>query len=105
MYLSGPADTVSGLGFSIPPWVTRIAGAVVSGRVVTVPTPVGSLTFDLSNPDSLAALAKMVSGARVTTTTPAGPTAPRPSFADSIPGGWPTIIGGSLLLFYFLRRR
>lgn len=104
MYSGGPYSTVGGLGFSIPPWVARIAGAVVNGKVVSVPTPVGAITFDLSNPDSLAALAKMVSGTKITAAPTLTPAPARPSFVDSIPGGWLTLIGVGLGVVYFARR-
>lgn len=101
---SGHYDMISGLGFTIPPWVARIAGAVVSGKVVSVPTPVGAITFDLSNPDSLAALAKMVSGTKITQAPTLTPAPVRPSFADSIPGGWATILVAGLGALYLIRR-
>lgn len=55
----------SGLGFALPSWIKNIAGHLLQGTKVTVPSPVGPLSFDISDPKQLAALQKLVQGARL----------------------------------------
>lgn len=67
------------LGFSLKPpaWLRSIAGAVVRGTTVTVPTPNGPpMTVDLGNPDSIAAAKAALSKAKVSSAVGTRPDAP-----------------------------
>ena len=54
MYQSRYPSDLSGVG-ALPSWLTKIAGAIVRGTTVTVPTPTGQVIVDLGNPASVAA--------------------------------------------------
>ncbi len=99
----------SGVGaFKLPRWLTPpkfvrdIAGAVLRGTQVTVPTPVGPQTFDLGNPADMALLKNLVTGTKVSTRV-----GPRPPSAmervtqtvEAIPGGWLTLAAVGVGLF------
>jgi len=73
-----------------------------------VPTPVGTQTFSLNNPGDVDALKKMASGARIVV---GGERPPSPipqnvlAAFEAIPGGWLTIAGVGLALWFLLGRR
>ncbi len=82
---------------AVPDWLKRIAGTVVRGTTVTVPTPAGPIVVDLGNPDSVAAAKRAITG--VTVNTNVGPKPPTPldqvnAALSSAPGG---IAGVALL--------
>lgn len=90
-----------------PAWLRSIAGAVVRGTQVSVPTPAGPQVFDLSKPLDKAALQRladqatamlrqMASGTTVSVTR--RPNDQGDYVSRNIPGGWATVIGGGLAL-------
>jgi hypothetical protein len=86
----------SALGFALPDFgsiLRGIAGAVWRGTSVTIPTPVGPQTFNVSDPAQRAQLEAMVKGLKLNMATPQAP--PRFDIARSIeqnvPGGWATV--------------
>lgn len=93
--------------FTVPTWLKNIANAVVRGTVVTIQTPVGPQTIDLSKPGGAEALERLkqsLASAQFSFST-----TPRPSTAGQvvqagvaqIPGGWATIAlaAAAFLLF------
>jgi hypothetical protein len=98
--------TPSGLGFSLPSFVTQTGAAIVKGITLTVPTPLGPIQL---SPQQAAAAAK---GATVTYTPPR-PASPNPinqagQFVEqNVPGGWGTVVlvGGGLLALVLLMGR
>jgi hypothetical protein len=92
--------TPTGLGFTLPAWLTppksirgivgTIVGAVVRGTVVTVPTPMGTQTFDLGNPQDVAMLQQIASGIKIGRPAPTpSPVGTADQFVTShVPGGW-----------------
>lgn len=81
----------------IPDWLKRVAGAVVRGTTVTVPTPAGPINVDLGNPESIAAAKRAITGATVNTNVGPKPATPMDQVGaavSSFPGG----IGGLALL-------
>lgn len=111
MYLSRcrPGDS-AGLG-ALPTWLKAIAGAVVRGVQVTVPTPVGPQTFDLNNPAHRAQLETMARGTRVSVKPPQDTPSPTDRINDAVsqvPGGWLGVLGGvfgAFLLYKSMSRR
>lgn len=114
-----------GLGFSLLPpksiraklsaelktVLQRVAGAVLKGTQVSVPTPVGTQTFDLGNPADVAILKQMATGIRFGQAAPE-PTSPvetaKQMVSEHVPGGFGglALIGAGLLaLVLFSRRR
>jgi hypothetical protein len=102
------------LGFSLPDFgsiVRGIAGAVWRGTTVTIPTPVGPQTFNVSDPAQRAQLEAMLKGLKLNVATPQAP--PRFDIARSIeqnvPGGWATVaiavFAGVFLLGNVMRPR
>jgi hypothetical protein len=106
----------SALGFSLPSWlnplpsleaaVKGIAGAVISGTTVSVPTPLGTQVFNLGDPSQRAALEAFIKNLAKTkvNVSPVAPgSAPKPAgFADQIPGGWLTIAAVGLGLMFVM---
>jgi len=90
-----------------PSWLRNIAGSVFKGTKVTIPTPAGPQTFDLGNPADVAALKKLLTGAKVSTSVGQQPTNPldqaNRAVQENIPGGWLTIIGLGLAGFFLVR--
>lgn len=94
------------LGLSLPRWLTPprsvrdlvkgIAGAVVRGTTVTIPTPIGPQTFNLGDPAQRAQLEAMVRGSRLNVATPRAGGGFFQSIEQNVPGGLSTI--GLLLL-------
>lgn len=90
--------------FLTPPASVRdllkgIAGAVVRGTTVTIPTPVGPQTFNIGDPAQRAQLEAMVKGTRLNVATPqpgAGFDLGR-SIEQNVPGGWATVGIGILI--------
>jgi hypothetical protein len=105
------APMPSGLGFTLPKWLTppksirnivgSIVGAVVRGTTVTVPTPMGTQTFDLGNPQDVAMLQQMATGFKISKSPPTpGPVGRADQFVTShVPGGWMGIalVGAGLI--------
>ena len=59
-------DSRSGLGaFSLSNLLKSVAGAVVRGTQVTVPTPTGQQTYDLGNPSHVKALESLIAGVKI----------------------------------------
>lgn len=90
-----------------PSWLRNLVGSVIRGTSVTVPTPAGSQTFDLGNPSHVAFLRSMASGASLSVTrkppaadTPAGKIN---EAVQNVPGGWVTIAGGIVGLFFLAK--
>lgn len=92
-----------------PRWVRDAVrarvGAYLKGAKVTIPTPSGNETFDLGDPASLAALKRMITGARFERAAPEG--AAGPFSVVGIPGGWATLalLAGGIYLLASRRRR
>lgn len=99
----------AGLGFSLKPpkWLRDLGAQVLSSTRVVVPTPLGPITVDPTNPAELERLRSMLSQTRVTL----GPQEPTPldraaSMFQAVPGGAVTLLGvGAALLFLLSRRR
>jgi hypothetical protein len=114
MYNSTPYVGLNGLGLSLKPpdWLTKIVGAVIKSTTVTVPTPAGNVIVDLSDPASIAAAQKILTGTKVSTTVGTKPTTPMAQVnaaVESVPGGWLTVAavaaGAFLLLTRMMGRR
>jgi hypothetical protein len=100
-----------GLGLSLPSWLTTAisseVNALVKGKQLSIKTPTGTLSFDLSDPTQWATIAQMLSTVKVTS----GPAAPAPasrvpaSPIDAIPGGWLTLGLLGIGIVMFMRRR
>ena len=98
-------NTLGALGLAVPDWLKRLAGAVVRGTRVTIQTPVGPQTIDLSKPggaEALRALQESLRSAQFEFTS--APRTVAQQFQAGIaqvPGGWVTIglVGAALLLF------
>jgi hypothetical protein len=112
------APAASGLGFTLPKWLTppktirnivgSIAGAMLKGTTVTVPTPAGTQTFDLGNPSDRAFLEKMAAGLKISRTPEAAPGAVSQAdklVTEHVPGGWLTLAAAGAGLFLFMGRR
>jgi hypothetical protein len=95
MYTMPYSQQMSGLGFSLPSWMTSIVGKVVKGTTVTIPTPAGNVTVDLNDPNSVAAAYKMLTGAKISTNLGPKPANPVDRFntavESNVPGGWLTV--------------
>lgn len=111
-------ETPGLLGFTLPKWLTppksirdiaaSIFGAVVRGTIVTVPTPLGTQTFDLGNPADVAMLKQMAAGVKVGRPAPTpSPVGKADEFVTShVPGGWTglALVGAGLLFLPKLLR-
>lgn len=68
----------SGLGLTLPKaltppsWLRNIVGSAFKGTTVSVPTPSGTLTVDISDPAQLQMLKNMVLGAKIGKASPGG---------------------------------
>jgi len=109
------------LGLSLPRWLTPprsirdlvkgIAGAVVRGTTVTIPTPAGPQTFNLGDPAQRAQLEALIRGARlnVATPEPGGRFDLGRSIEQNVPGGFATLalvgLVGLLLMSGVMRRQ
>ena len=99
-----------------PAWLRNIAGAILRGTQVTVPTPAGPQTFDLNNPQgaaqlrnlanqAIAAVRSAASGATISVTRKPGGSVSDPvsqvnkAVTENVPGGWVTVAGGVIGLF------
>ena len=107
-----PAPDLSGLGFSLKPpaWLRSAAGAVLKQTTVTIPTPMGPMTYDLSNPAQAKALQDIATKTKVSVGKQSGGGFMQQveTSVESIPGGWLTIAAvgaAAVLLFMFARRR
>ena len=90
----------SNLGsFSLLDTLKNVAGAIIRGTKVSIPTPAGAQTYDLGNPAHVAALENMVKGTSISTTA-----SNRPAPAAISPLGWLAIGGGVLLLISLARK-
>jgi hypothetical protein len=116
--VAGPATT---LGATLPrqvrppAWLRNIAGAVLRGTQVTVPTPAGPQTFDLYDPAGAAKLKAMAEQAKAILAQSTFTLSRRPSAAataagkvnqavtENVPGGWATVIGGGVALFFIAK--
>ena len=95
---------------SVPSWLKSVAGAVIRGTKVTVPTPAGPMVVDLGNKASVDAAKAAITGSRVGVTV--GNQAPTPmervnAAAEQVPGGWLTIaavVAGAFLMLKGRRR-
>ena len=92
-----------------PSWLRNIAGAVLRGTQVTVPTAAGPQTFNLNDPNgsaqlkalanqAIAALRSAASGATISVTRkPGGASGAVDSVnkavTENVPGGWVTVLG------------
>lgn len=89
-------DERSGLGaFSLTNLLKSIAGAVVRGTQVTVPTPTGQQTYDLGNPSHVRALESLISGVKIGKAPAAG----NSGSSDMLKWGL-----GALALYLLLKR-
>ncbi len=110
------------LGFTLPRWLTpprsirdlassltrSIAGSVLKGTTITIPTPMGTQTFDLSNPADRAVLEQMVTGTRITRTPPREPNPIQTGgqfVSEHVPGGWLTIAAVGVGVFLLVASR
>lgn len=102
------------LGLTLPSFgdlFRGIAGAVWRGTTVTIPTPIGPQTFNISDPAQRAQLEAMVKGLKLNVATPQAP----PTFniarsiEQNVPGGWATVaiavLAGVFLLGNVMRPR
>ena len=101
-----PGGELAGLGFSFKPpsWLRNIAGAVMKGTQVSVPTPAGvPIVVDGADPNALKKVLDALKGTKISTQVGT----PRPSLPqqaenaiESIPGGWFTVaaVGLGVLL-------
>jgi hypothetical protein len=116
---SGPSLTLgSALPRQVTPpaWLRSIAGAVLRGTQVTVPTAAGPQTFDLNSPQgaaqlraiaaqAVAAIRNAASGATISVTRrPAGSAGDtmaqvNKAVSENVPGGWLTIAGAAVSVF------
>lgn len=92
------------MGWTVPKWLTPpksiralatgIAGAVFKGTTVTIPTPIGPQTFNLSDPNDVARLKAMIAGTKFNIAPPR-PGGPQPfdlgRTVGEMPGGWLTV--------------
>jgi hypothetical protein len=97
---------------ALPDWLKQVAGAVVRGTTVTIPTPAGPVVVDLGNPQSVAAAKAAVTGAKISVTAGTKPTTLperiNAGVTGNIPGGWATIAAAVAALVFlprFLRAR
>jgi len=91
---------------AIPEWLKKLGRAVTSGTRITIQTPVGPQTIDLSKPGGAEALARLKESLRSATVDFS---TARPQTAGQfvqagvaqVPGGWGTIalLGAAALLF------
>lgn len=81
-----------------------IAGAVVRGATVTIPTPAGPQTFNLGDPAQRAQLEAMVRGSRFNIATPQPGTGfdLGRSIEQNVPGGWATVAVAGVLAVFLL---
>lgn len=113
---SSSLSGVDGLGFSLkPPKVVRNLVKKVAAQVgikATVPTPAGPIVVDSRDPDTLRRVADAARAAISRTTFSVGPNTPadpsptadvRDFVENSIPGGWLTLGGGAIALFFLVR--
>jgi hypothetical protein len=65
----------NGLGFSLKPpaWIKNIVGAAFKGTTVTVPTPSGTLSVDISDPSQVNMLKNMILGTKIGKASPSSP--------------------------------
>jgi hypothetical protein len=85
----GPTGGLSDVG-ALPSWLTKVAGAIIRGTTVTVPTTSGTIVVDLSNPASVNAAKKALTGAKINTNLGPAPASP-PVPADApVASGAPT---------------
>lgn len=110
MYLSevGLAD-VGKITWKIPDWAKKAGAYLVSATKVTVPTPSGPITVDLSKPEQVAALREALAGAQLTVGGRRGDPGMLTigqRIEDAIPGGWVTIgVGAAAFLFYLASKK
>jgi S1-C subfamily serine protease len=106
MYTMPYSQQMSGLGFTMPSWLTSIVGKVVKGTTVTIPTPAGNVVVDLNDPNSVAAAYKMLTGAKISTNLGPKPASPISQFntavESNVPGGWLTVAAVAGLAVFVL---
>lgn len=106
MYHANPS---LGASPKLPGWLKNIAGAVIRGTTVSVPTPNGTVNVDLGNKQSVDQARRILAGTRVGATVSAGsqasPLEQANAAASSIPGGWLTLAGLGMGLYLLAKNR
>jgi hypothetical protein len=98
MYQTAPTLALTLPKFLTPPrsvreLVSGVAGALIKGTTVTIPTPVGPQTFNVGDPAQRAELEAMIRGTRfnVAQPQPGAPPDLARAIEQNIPGGWGTV--------------
>lgn len=107
MYVVARQSQLGDLGISLTPprWLRDLGNAVLRQVRVVVQTPVGPITVDPSNPDSMRRVQDILRSAQIQIgQPPPGPIQQVSNAVGAIPGGWLTIGALGLGLVLLLRR-